>query len=638
MSNVKIRDKDGAYKTYTDINEVWLLDEKEGQRVFVTPPSQKYFLLSGAAIPQEVLVVGQTTYGPTTDLRTPFKVGVRKLDFGAKFSFVVEFDKSVQTEGLNFVDGAKSFQLVFSEEAVEGKLVTGWNFLQINEGGEILSSSAIEAPGNILISVPQPFVINSTATLYNFLIPDGLEDKEITIVENGTQEILPTEGKLGIRKATIKTEVPLLAPNLQEKKIVLGADAPGIVSCDEGYDGLSKVSFDINGAVIAPENIAEGTSILGVPGEHKGGAGSGYNVVDLAKKQVAGEIHSNVVTEIGPYAFSYHSGINNAVFPNTQKVDEGAFAGCTNLTEAYLPSAEIIGDKAFQGCTNLRKITMVEGQSSTDVNKIIGHYAFDGCENLEEVPFQGVRGDCVYRNCKKIKTAYLAIEEEEPGGWDFTSTMFLPSKAMFQGCESLTTIKWLKGTEEKTNGTIKGLPPHVFDGCSSLTAIPNIQNLLTNNFIQVGEYCCRNCSSLKEVEVSGSTSWENVGSSFSIINSYNDRYDIGHSAFRNCSSLQKVTIYVECRGTSSDKFPYRLNIGEDAFSGCTSLKEIYIKISSSGNSYFLQTQLYTGAFNDTPSDMKIYVPYKLYSTFTSSWPNMANQIYTDPTEGSATKE
>ena len=196
MSNVTIRDKDGAYKTYTDINEVWLLDEKEGQRVFATPPSQKYFLLSGAAIPQEVLVVVQTTYGPTTDLRTPFKVGVRKLDFGTKFSFVVEFDKTVQTEGLNFVDGAKSFQLVFSEEAVEGKLVTGWNFVQINEGGEILSSSAIEAPGNISISVPQPFVINSTTTLYNFLIPDGLEDKEITIVENGTQEILPTEGKL----------------------------------------------------------------------------------------------------------------------------------------------------------------------------------------------------------------------------------------------------------------------------------------------------------------------------------------------------------------------------------------------------------------------------------------------------------
>ena len=624
MSNVKIRDKDGAYKTYTDINEIWVLDEKEGQRVFVTPPSQKYFLLSGATIPQEVLIVGQTTYGPTTDLRTPFKVGVRKLDFGTKFSFVVEFDKTVQTEGLNFVDGAKSFQLVFSEEAVEGKLVTGWNFLQINEGGEILSSNVIEVPGNISISVPQPFVINSTTTLYNFLIPDGLEDKEITVIENGTQEILPTEGKLGIRKATIKTEVPLLVPNLQEKKIVLGADAPEIVSFNEGYDGLSKVSFDINGAVIAPENIAEGISILGVPGEHKGGAGSGYTVANIAEKTMTGEIRSNIVTEVKPYAFYEQKGITNVVLPNLTTIGERGFKD-SGITEIYSPFLTKIGEAGFQGCKNLRTIKMTEGQSGTNADDIIGSYAFDGCENLEAVPKQGVRGVATYRNCKKITEAYILVQED--GNYNETATIS-PGESVFEGCSSLKTIKYLKGSEEIEDGVkFKGFSRKLFYGCSSLLSLPKMQPALIDD-TGIEDYACYHCSSLTEIDVVVAFANDNSGKDGHL------SYEIGDYAFSDCTSLKTAIIEVMFPADTNDSTTYsRFKIGPYAFVNCNSLTSLYIKRYNSSTNNRLKTSINSTSFQNVNPNLKIYVPSSLVSFFKSNWSTMSSKIYADPTEG-----
>lgn len=627
MSNVKIRDKDGAYKTYTDINEIWVLDEKEGQRVFVTPPSQKYFLLSGATIPQEVLVVGQTTYGPTTDLRTPFKVGVRKLDFGTKFSFVVEFDKTVQTEGLNFVDGAKFFQLVFSEEAVEGKLVTGWNFLQINEGGEILSSSSIEAPGNISISVPQPFVINSTTTLYNFLIPDGLEDKEITIVENGTQEILPTEGKLGIRKATIKTEVPLLVPNLQEKKIVLSADAPEIVSFDEGYDGLSKVSFDINGAVIAPENIAEGISILGVPGEHKGGAGSGYTVANIAEKTMTGEIRSNTVTEVKPYAFYEQKGITNVVLPNLTTIGERGFKD-SGITEIYSPFLTKIGEAGFQGCKNLRTIKMTEGQGAVYATDIIGSYAFDGCENLEAVPKQGVRGIATYRNCKKITEAYILVQEEG-GDFGHEETVISPGESLFSGCNSLKIIKYLKGSEEIENGVMfKNYSDYLFAGCSALPSWPENTSSMGGKITgkNIGISAFQGCSSVKEGNFYIGTLEPSHYSSL-------PEYDIERDAFSDCSSLNKLTFRVNFPSDDSDKdIYYRFKIGPHAFFNCTSLTQLYIKRENTSTNSRITTSIDSTSFQNVNPNLKIYVPSSLVSFFKSNWSTMSSKIYADPTE------
>lgn len=57
----------------------------------------------------------------------------------------------------------------------------------------------------------------------------------------------------------------------QSKTLTLGASAPSTVTPDSGYDGLSSVAVALNSSVIKAENIAQGSTILGVQGTHSGG-------------------------------------------------------------------------------------------------------------------------------------------------------------------------------------------------------------------------------------------------------------------------------------------------------------------------------------------------------------------------------
>lgn len=62
---------------------------------------------------------------------------------------------------------------------------------------------------------------------------------------------------------------------MQSKSVTLGAAAPTDEAPDDGYDGLSSVSFEVDSAVINSGNIASGVTILGVAGSHQGGGIAG---------------------------------------------------------------------------------------------------------------------------------------------------------------------------------------------------------------------------------------------------------------------------------------------------------------------------------------------------------------------------
>lgn len=72
-----------------------------------------------------------------------------------------------------------------------------------------------------------------------------LQEKAVTITENGRVEVTPDSGYDGLSKAVVTADVPAPAPVLQEKTIIKN----GEYTADEGYDGMSKVIVDVPGGV-----------------------------------------------------------------------------------------------------------------------------------------------------------------------------------------------------------------------------------------------------------------------------------------------------------------------------------------------------------------------------------------------------
>lgn len=96
------------------------------------------------------------------------------------------------------------------------------------------------------------------------------QEKSVTITENGTTEVLPDDGYDGLDKVTINVQV---SPTIQEKRVSPTTEAQEVVP-DTGYDGLSKVTIaPVTSAIdanIKADNIKAGVTILGVTGTQQG--------------------------------------------------------------------------------------------------------------------------------------------------------------------------------------------------------------------------------------------------------------------------------------------------------------------------------------------------------------------------------
>ena len=88
----------------------------------------------------------------------------------------------------------------------------------------------------------EPFVFAFTTTAEGRV----QEEKTISITENGTSEVLPSEGFSSMAKVIVNTSV---TPNLQNKTVTEN----GVVECDSEYDGLNRVTVEVPIPVIQEE-------------------------------------------------------------------------------------------------------------------------------------------------------------------------------------------------------------------------------------------------------------------------------------------------------------------------------------------------------------------------------------------------
>ena len=127
--------------------------------------------------------------------------------------------------------------------ALEGKVAGGGGstapVLQdktITENGTYTADSGYDGLGTVIVDVPET----------------ELQEKSVTITQNGTSEVTPDNGK-ALSKVSVTVAVPATVPRLQEKT----ATANGEVVPDVGYDGLSKVTVNVPSSGGGGENFVE---------------------------------------------------------------------------------------------------------------------------------------------------------------------------------------------------------------------------------------------------------------------------------------------------------------------------------------------------------------------------------------------
>lgn len=197
---------------------------------------------------------------------------------------------------------------------------------------------------------------------------DGLEQVTVekinlsnkTITENGTYNA-ETDNLNGYSSVEVNVQ-----PTLQEKSITITENGTTEVIADSGYDGLSKVSVEAN--------VKDNSLLNAIKGLNS------YNTSNYPFELTADMFDENS-TEIYQYKYAYNKNITKVEIPSTMtKTGSYIFYECRNLTSVIIGNGVTnIGYHAFDGCSSLTSITIPDSVTS------IVSGAFNNCSSLTNI-------------------------------------------------------------------------------------------------------------------------------------------------------------------------------------------------------------------------------------------------------------
>ena len=237
----------------------------------------------------------------------------------------------------------------------------------------------------------------------------------------------------------------------------------------------------------------------------------------------------NTLTAIGTQAFWGSSLVSISIPASVETIEGGAFCRCTALqTVTFEKGSKLktiksgsIWSGVFESCTSL---TSIEIPASVET---IGWIAFDGCTSLQTVTFEkGSKfktiGSDVFSDCTSLTSIEIPASVEEIRG------------SAFFGCSSLKTVTFEKGSKLKT---VAG-----FSHCTSLTTIEIPASVET-----IGQYAFNDCTSLHTVTFEKGSKLKTIGD----------------STFSGCTSLISISIPASVE-----------TIEDQAFEGCSLLATV----------------------------------------------------------------
>lgn len=188
----------------------------------------------------------------------------------------------------------------------------------------------------------------------DYVAKPNVQEKEITITENGEYEVLPDAGYEGISRMTINVEIPF---PLEEKEVNITENGEYEVLPDTGYKGIGRVNVNVN---------------LDVNPYYEEG------FMKFLKKEASGRLELPIEAMDTPYCFYKQTGITEVVVPE----------GATSIPNNF-----------FQGCTSLEKITYPDSITSFGAD-IYGNIDYERIMSFPLPPYlrNSERGNIYYRD------------------------------------------------------------------------------------------------------------------------------------------------------------------------------------------------------------------------------------------------
>ena len=302
----------------------------------------------------------------------------------------------------------------------------------------------------------------------------------------------------------------------------------------------------------------------------------------MENKKIEKIILPSTLTTIGQYAFYDCTSLQTVTFEKGSRlktIEESAFEDCTELTSIEIPaSVETIEDSAFKGCSKLATVTFEKGSQlkaiwggyyaySTRYSAYSYYYgAFSDCTALTmiEIPASvETIGAAAFMRCSKLATVTFekgsklktigggyssSVSSATTTAYSYYYGAFSDCTALtsieipasvetikstaFQGCSSLATVTFEKGSKLKTiGGSYASYDAYYYGAFSDCTALTSIEIPASVETIEAAAFM--RCSKLATVTFEKGSKLKTIGGSYA---SYY------YGAFSNCTALTSIEI------------------------------------------------------------------------------------------------